>query len=164
MDAKTPEDLEATWQALLGRRGQLIEDPKLAGLALGLIQEMGNTAAQREVLRDLTRAWTGDWRLLLAAASMLVEQAGRRGMDEPPISEEGPASWAAAGLQSGLEALSDTDRETPEVAGNLYAMLGNALRLCGPSRDAEAQEAFTRAIELDPDRGEWWYDAGLLDK
>jgi hypothetical protein len=43
-------------------------------------------------------------------------------------------------------------------------MLGNALRLCGPGRDAEAQEAFTRAIELDAERGEWWYDAGLLDK
>ncbi|MGB9339791.1 MAG: tetratricopeptide repeat protein, partial [Polyangiales bacterium] len=41
---------------------------------------------------------------------------------------------------------------------------GNALRFCGPGKDAEAQDAFTRAIELDPERGEWWYDAGLLDK
>jgi len=164
MNGEAPEDLEATWQALLQRRGRLSEDPKLAGLALGLIQEMGNKAGQREVLRDIARAWRHDWRLLLAAASMLVEQAGRRGMDEPPISEEGPASWAAAGLQRALDSLSETDRKDPSIAGNLYAMLGNALRLCGPSRDAEAQEAFTRAIEIDPDRGEWWYDAGLLDK
>jgi len=164
MNAEASEDLQATWQELLTRRSQLLEDPKLAGLALGLIRELGNQAAHREVLHDLTRAWTDDWRLLLAAASMLVEQAGRRGMDQPPIAEEGPASWAAAGLQRCLDALDDTDRKEPEIAGNLYAMLGNALRLCGPGRDADAQEAFTRAIELDPDRGEWWYDAGLLDK
>ncbi|UCH28211.1 MAG: tetratricopeptide repeat protein, partial [Myxococcales bacterium] len=81
-----------------------------------------------------------------------------------PRSEEGPASWAAEGLQQCLDSLNDADRKDPDIAGNLYAMLGNALRLCGPNRDAEAQEAFTRAIELDPDRGEWWYDAGLLDK
>ena len=70
----------------------------------------------------------------------------------------------APALQRSLDALSDAERKDPDVAGNLYATLGNALRLCGPGRDAEAQEAFTRAIELDPERGEWWYDAGLLDK
>lgn len=164
MTADAPEDLEATWKDLLRRRAQLIEDPQLAGLALGLIEEMGNRPAHRDVLHDLTRAWSRDWRLLLSAASMLVEQAGRRGMDEPPLAEEGPASWAAAGLQRCLDSLDEAERTDPAIAGNLYAMLGNALRLCGPGRDAEAQEAFTRAIELDPDRGEWWYDAGLLDK
>ena len=164
MNAEPTEDLTSTWQALAKRRTQLCEDPKLAGLALGLVQEMGNQPMHRAVLHELTRAWTKEWRLLLAAASMLVEQAGRRGMDEPPLSEEGPASWAAHGLQQCLDSLNDADRKDPDIAGNLYAMLGNALRLCGPNRDAEAQEAFTRAIELDPDRGEWWYDAGLLDK
>jgi len=164
MNAKATEELQAAWKELLQRRAQLLEDPKLAGLALGLIQQLGNAPAHRSVLRDLAQAWEADWRILLVAASMLVEQAGRRGMDEPPIAEEGPASWAAAGLERALRALSDAERKDPAIAGNLYAMLGNALRLCGPNRDGEAQEAFTRAIELDPDRGEWWYDAGLLDK
>ncbi len=161
---EAPEDLESAWQALLGRRGQLQSDPKLAELALGLIRELGNQMGHREVLRELAAAWTDDWRLTLSAAALLVEQAGRRGMDEPPVSEQGPAWSAAAALEESLTALDETEQANADVAGLLHAMLGNALRLCGPGRDAEAQEAFTRAIELDPERGEWWYDAGLLDK
>ena len=161
---ESTQDLESAWKALIGRRGQLGSDRTLAELALGLIREMGNGVAQRDLLQELAGSWTTDWRLTLGAASLLIEQAGRRGMDEPPLSEDGPATWAASALKQSLDALDVEDRKDPDVAGNLYAMLGNALRFCGPGRDAEAQEAFTRAIELDPERGEWWYDAGLLDK
>ena len=158
------EDLESAWKTLLQNQHRLGSDRTLAELALGLIQQMGNGIAHRDVLRALAEAWTPDWRLTLTAASLLIEQAGRRGMDEPTLTDDGPASWAAAALQQSLDALSEAERGDADVAGNMYAMLGNALRLCGPGRDAEAQEAFTRAIELDPERGEWWYDAGLLDK
>jgi tetratricopeptide (TPR) repeat protein len=158
------ENLQSAWEALLQRQNQVSSDRKLAELALELVREMGNGPAQRDVLRGLVEAWTNDWRLTLTAAALLIEQAGRRGMDEPTLTDDGPASWAATALQRSLDALGDAERENADVAGNLYAMLGNALRLCGPGRDAEAQEAFTRAIELDPERGEWWYDAGLLDK
>ncbi len=158
------EDLQSTWEALCQRKDQLRLDRKLAELALGLIQEMGNGPEQRAVLRILAEAWADDWRIALPTAGMLIEQAGRRGMDEPTLSEDGPAWWAARTLERSLDALDESDRDNPEIAGNLYAMLGNALRFCGPGRDAEAQEAFTRAIELDAERGEWWYDAGLLDK
>lgn len=158
------EDLESTWEALQQRRDQLRSDRKLAGLALALIREMGNRPDHREMLQQLMEAWPMDWELALVNAGLLIEQAGRRGMDEPILTDDGPAWWAATGLQRSLDALSEGDREDADIAGNLYAMLGNALRLCGPARDAEAQEAFTRAIELDAERGEWWYDAGLLDK
>ena len=158
------ERLESAWEALLQSQQRLGSDRKLAGLALELIQQMGNGAPHREVLRELIEAWSADWRLTLTAASLLIEQAGRRGMDEPTLTDDGPASWAADALQRSLDALGDAERQEGDIAGNLYATLGNALRLCGPGRDAEAQEAFTRAIEIDPERGEWWYDAGLLDK
>ena len=163
-EAEATEDLQATWEALLARRNQLATDRTLAELALGLIRALGNGLEQRSVLKDLAEAWTGDWQVTLGAASLLIEQAGRRGMDEPPLSEEGPAPWAAEALRRCIDALDDVDRIHPDVAGSLYATLGNALRFCGPAKDAEAQEAFTAAIELDPERGEWWYDAGLLDK
>jgi tetratricopeptide (TPR) repeat protein len=158
------EDIDSAWEALLQRRKRMGSDRTLAELALGLIQQMGNGPAQREVLRELADAWSNDCRLTLVAASLLIEQAGRRGMDEPTLTEDGPASWAANAVQRTLAVLDDAEGQDAGVAGNLYATLGNALRLCGPGRDAEAQEAFTRAIELDPERGEWWYDAGLLDK
>jgi tetratricopeptide (TPR) repeat protein len=158
------EDLESAWEALLQSQQRLGSDRQLAGLALELIQQMGNGAPHREVLRQLAEAWSADWHLTLTAASLLIEQAGRRGMDEPTITDDGPASWAATALQRSLDALTDAEKRDGDIAGNLYATLGNALRLCGPGRDAEAQEAFTRAIEIDPERGEWWYDAGLLDK
>ena len=162
--AEPTEDLESAWKALLQSQNRLDSDRKLAELALGLIQQMGNAPAQREVLRGLAESWGTDWQLTLLAASLLIEQAGRRGMDEPTLTEDGPASWAAGALQRSLDALGDAERKDADVAGHLYATLGNALRLCGPGRDDEAQEAFTRAIEIDPERGEWWYDAGLLDK
>jgi tetratricopeptide (TPR) repeat protein len=162
--SEATEDLESAWEALLQSEKRLSSDRKLADLALGLIQQLGNRAGHRDVLRRIVEAWATDWRLTLGAASLLVEQAGRRGMDEPTLTEDRPAAWAATSLQRSLDALSDAERKDGDVAGNLYAMLGNALRLCGPGRDAEAQEAFTRAIEIDPERGEWWYDAGLLDK
>ena len=162
--AEATEDLQSAWEALLQSRSRLSSDQKLAELALGLIQQLGNGPAQRDVLRGLADAWSGDWRLTLLAASLLIEQAGRRGMDEPILTDDGPASWAAGALQRSLDSLSDAERADADIAGNLYATLGNALRLCGPGQDADAQEAFTRAIELDPERGEWWYDAGLLDK
>ncbi|MGD8605969.1 MAG: hypothetical protein PVH21_01655, partial [Myxococcales bacterium] len=160
----THEDLESTWNAIVQRSGQLASDRKLAELALALIRELGNRPEHREVLRTLIDSWPTDWQLTVATASLLIEQAGRRGMDEPTLTDEGPAWWAASGLKRALDTLTDDALEDPDVAGNLHAMLGNALRLCGPGRDAEAQEAFTRAIELDAERGEWWYDAGLLDK
>ena len=57
---KTSNRLEGAPQA-----NRLDSDRKLAELALGLIQQMGNAPAQREVLRELAEAWRRDWRLTL---------------------------------------------------------------------------------------------------
>jgi len=158
------DELEAAWQELLGRKGRLRSDRKLAQLGIELIRELGNGTPHREVLRELADAWAEDWELTLGIASLLIEQAARRGMDEPVVSEDTPARWASHGLRSALDPLKDPERQDPDIAGNLHASLGNALRLCGPGHDADAQEAFRRALELDGRRGSWWYDAGLLHK
>ncbi|MDH3201558.1 MAG: tetratricopeptide repeat protein [Myxococcales bacterium] len=160
-----PEDeLEATWRALLGRKGQLKSDRTLAELAIELIRELGNGTPHREVLRELAEGWPEDWKTTLAIAALLIEQAARRGMDEPVVSEDTPARWASDALRRALDALDHSERRDPAIAGHLHASLGNALRLCGPGRDADAQQAFNRALELDGERGSWWYDLGLLHK
>ncbi len=158
------DELEATWRELRGRKGQLRSDRKLTQLGVELIRELGNAMPHREVLRELAEAWSEDWELTLGIASLLVEQAARKGMDEPVVSEDTPARWASDALRRALDALEDPEREDPDIAGNLQASLGNALRLCGPGEDDHAQEAFSRALRLDGRRGSWWYDAGLLHK
>lgn len=160
-----PEDgLETAWRELLGRKRQLQSDRKLAELAIELIRELGNGTGHREVLRELAGAWSGDWTLTLGIASLLIEQATRKAMDEPTVSEKTPARWAADALQDALGSLGNAEGDDPNIAGLLHASLGSALRLCGPGHDAAAQEAFSRALELDKERGSWWYDAGLLHK
>ncbi|MGB5809277.1 MAG: hypothetical protein WBG86_02030 [Polyangiales bacterium] len=160
-----PEDeLAHAWKALLARKSQLGTDRRLAELALELISALGNTSDHRETLVSLAEAWTEDWRLILATASLLIAQAERRGMDEPVVSESTPAHTAAAALSRCLEALTPDEAQNPDIAGNLHASLGNALRRCGPSEDDRALEAFQQALGLDESRGSWWYDLGLLHK
>ncbi len=164
-EALFPEDeLEATWRALLGRREQLKSDRTLAELAIALIGELGNGTPHREILRELAQAWSKDWRITLAASALLIEQAAQRGMDEPVVSVDTPARWASDALRRGLSALDESQQRDPNIAGHLHASLGNALRLCGADHDLDARTAFERALELDHERGSWWYDSGLLHK
>ncbi|MDH3624027.1 MAG: tetratricopeptide repeat protein [Myxococcales bacterium] len=163
--APLPEDeLEATWRVLLGRKAQLKSDRTLAELAIELIRALGNETSHRDVLRELAEAWSEDWKTTLAIAALLIDQAARRGMDEPVVTEDTPARWASDTLRRALDALSDRERRDPDIAGHLHASLGNALRLCGPGYDADAQQAFNRALKLDGERSSWWYDLGLLHK
>ena len=166
LDATPPpsEELEAAWRDLENRKAELESDRTLAELAVRVIAGLGNQTKHRDVLHRLAQAWPRDRALILGAGGLLLEQAQRRGMDEPVTREDTPARWAASAFQSALEALRPAETKDPEVAGRLFVGLANALRLCGPGEDAASQEAFRRALELDESRGSWWYDVGLLHK
>ncbi len=164
-DSSAPDaDLAAAWAEVSARGTQLRTDRRLAELALGLVEALGNGAAQRDLLKDLAKSWSEDAELTLLIASLLLAQAERRGQDEPIVSEDTPARWAADALQAAWSSLDDEARAHPEIAGSLQASLGNALRLCGPGEDQAARDAFGRALELDPGHGGWWFDLGLLHK
>ena len=93
----------------------------------------------------------------LSQIRTLIAQAETRPLDLPRLHDDGPDTEAAALARQGLQS-----GEGDQAA--LWAALGNALRLGGPESDAEARDAFTRALALDPDQGQWWFDLGLLHK
>lgn len=163
-EATERAELDDAWASIVARRTRLGTDRRLAELTLEVVRARGNGPEHLEILRDVAKAWTADWALALAASELLIEQAGRRGMDEPPIRADTAATWAASALDDALGALSPSERGEPDVAGRLHASLANALRLCGPGRDEAARDAWNRALELDESRGSWWYDSGILHK
>lgn len=159
-DARKPEreELEAAWAQIADQIDRLAEDRPLAELAIQVIRVLGNATRHLVALRQIAVSWSREPDLVLGATSLLLEQAARRGMDEPVGEDDHPAAVAALCLEQCLEASAGPER------GPLNASLGNALRFCGPRRDADAQAAFGRALELDRGRGDWWQDLAVLHK
>jgi len=158
------EDLAAAWRDLEARGPRLRSDPKLARLAVELARALGNRASQRDLLQTIAEAWPNDPELTLGATALLIEQADRRGTDEPIVSDDAPARRAARALRGCIDALGEAAREDPAIAGPLYVALGNALRLSGADRDAASRAAFEEALKLDPTRALAWFDLALLHK
>lgn len=165
-DDEAAEDAELgqAWQSIVARKARLGSDRRLAELALQVIRARNNESEHQAIVHDIAKSWTADWQLALEASELLIAQANRRGMDEPITREDGPAWWAATSLRAALEALQPKARRDPEIGGRLYASLANALRLAGPGEDEAARAASRSALELDDQRGSWWYDAGILHK
>ncbi len=105
-----------------------------------------------------------DYKEVIRSNAATIAAAERRGMDEPPLREGSAAHLAASAALDCLESVSEPEAIDPNIGGYLWINRANALRLCGPQHDAAAQEAFGRALALDPERGWWWYDLGLLHK
>lgn len=105
-----------------------------------------------------------DWQEVIRQNATTIAAAERRGMDEPPLREGSAAHQAASSALRCLESLCEAEANDPDIGGYLWINRANALRLCGPQHDEAAQDAFGRALALDPERGWWWYDLGLLHK
>lgn len=160
----TPDDprreLQQAWNQVSKQLDRLGTDRALAELSLQLIRQLGNLREHQPALRRIAEAWDQDVALTLHASALLIEQAAGRAMDAPLLSEDSPSFWAATSLERCLRSAG----LSREQRGALAASLGNALRMCGPARDAEAIEAFEQALATDPNHGSWWFDFGLLHK
>jgi tetratricopeptide (TPR) repeat protein len=143
---------------------RLDQDPNLALLFVTLLARMPGRASLLEEAGRVLDRWPDRPDLVIAANAALIAAAERRPMDEPPLRADGPARRAADAAERCLAALSPEQAKDPKIAGYLWINRANALRLAGPDLDAEAQAAFRRAIELDPDNGSFWFDLGLLHK
>ncbi len=104
----------------------------------------------------------GDLDTLIATNRQLIATAERRPPDEPPLKESGPMTLLAETVARCLAALPAGAPE--DLKAQLWINRANALRLAGPGHDAEAEEAFAHALELDDSKGWWWFDLGLLHK
>ena len=157
------EDLDGAW-ALLERRADVRRDDReVARMWLELLRHSPSRASLIVEASEIVDAFPTDPTLVATACAALIGAAERRPMDEPPLTEDGPARRAAASALRCIESLSAPASHDPEVAGLLWIHRANALRYCGPSADEAAQEAFSRALALD-DRGWWWFDLGVLHK
>jgi len=136
-------------------------EPGLARLWLTLLRmEPAREGLQHDVLRWVAH-YPEDSALQLLGCDALIRAAERLGPDVPPTSD-GPAARAVEIAERSLERLSFEQRKQADVGGYWLMNHGNALRLA--HRYAEAAASFTEALELDPNNGDWWFNAGLLHK
>lgn len=161
--ATEANDRGTLWAALEPLAPRLGSDAAVAAVWAEALRTSPGRRTLVDEASTILDAWPGDAALVGAASDALVRAAERRPIDEPPLAE-GPASVAASALDRCLARLSVSERSDPEIAGRLWALRGNALRLLGPKRHADALAALERALALDPQRGEWHADVALLHK
>ncbi len=161
--AAQADDRESLWGALEPLISRLGSDAALAAVWAEALRTTPGRRTLTEEASTILEQWPRDPALVGATADALVRLAERRPIDEPPLSE-GPASTAASALDRCLVGLAPAERDDPEIAGRLWALRGNALRLLGPKRHADALAALERALALDPQRGAWHADVALLHK
>ncbi len=142
----------------------LDRDPELALLWATLLARTPARPSLLDEARRILGRWPTNPELVMAANAALIASAERRPMDEPQLRDDGPAHVAADAAARCLAALPPEAAQDPSIAGYLWINRANALRLAGAAHDAEAQEAFARALALDPANGHWWFDLALLHK
>jgi tetratricopeptide (TPR) repeat protein len=157
-------DGDAAWALLAPHEPALGHDRELTRLWLDLLRLTPQKPSLEAEVELAIAGFPGDPPVVIAADAALLARAARRAPDEPTLREDGPAHRAAAAARRCIESLTDAQRRDPEIGGFLFANLGNALRLAGPKHDKESHDAFYRALEIAPDRGDFWHDLGLLHK
>jgi len=157
-------DVGAAWAAIEPHREAAKSDPELAILFLSLIHATPDRPGGDETAVALGTAHAAEPSVVAMAVRSLIGIAELRVQDEPKLEAEGPAEHAADLAKAALVALSDAERANKDVGGWLRSLHANALRLCGPARDEEAQAAFEVALDADRGDGGLWFDLALLHK
>lgn len=139
--------------------------PSNRNAAIEAVRALRDTAASERAARarTLLEHWGRDPEIVSAVCASLLDPVRHRPVDERPLALE-LANLAAETAGACLEGLDDRARNDPERGGLLWINRANALRFCGADYDSQAQQAFERALELDGQRGWWWFDLGLLHK
>jgi hypothetical protein len=153
-------DVESALAALSAREADLDRDPELAAVWLDALRALPTRpTVMAEVQRVLAR-WPHDPALVTRACDALIRVAERTPPDVPPT-QQGPAQLAA---EAAAQCLSSLATSGPDAAYRAYLHMGraNALRL-SHAYDEGLTEC-RAALELEPARGAFWLNLGLLHK
>ncbi|MFI5305740.1 MAG: hypothetical protein ACHQ53_00230 [Polyangiales bacterium] len=153
-------DAQQALDVLAPRKHEIDRDEGLAVAWLDVLRETpARETLQIEVSRILVR-WPEDPALVMRACDALIRAAERTPPDEPPA-ERGPAQLAAMAAAHCLAGLAP-EPSNASVRAFLHMSHANALRL-SHAYD-EALGACERALALEPERGAFWLNLGLLHK
>lgn len=156
-------DLAGAFALVLADEAALADQEGVAALHAELLSSDPARPTLRAEAWKLIERWGGVPVVSYHVVEALLRAAERHAPDEPPLDPESDARAAAGAAMRVLEALGER-RDDPAIGPFVYAQLGNALRLAGPGEDARALEALTRATQLAPANGGFWFDLGVLHK
>ncbi|MFW5876451.1 MAG: tetratricopeptide repeat protein [Myxococcota bacterium] len=156
-------DAEGALGALEPLRDRMGTDRDVALAWMELVAAVPSRDTLVDEAREALEAFRDDPQVVVAACAALIARAQLRAPDEPAL-EEGPARIAADAAARCLERLGEASEADRELHGYLWINRANALRHLGGAFDDEAQEAYRRALELEPERARWWFDLGVLHK
>jgi tetratricopeptide (TPR) repeat protein len=142
-------------------RNRLEHDAALAKLWLTLLRIQPSREGLQSEVERIAKRWPDEAALQLAACDALIRAAELVGPDMP-VPSDGAADRAVNLAETNLNRLALPQRKQAATGGYWWMNLANALRLS--HRYAEAADAYAQALELDPNNGDWWFNAGLLHK
>jgi tetratricopeptide (TPR) repeat protein len=151
-------DVRGALREAEGSDAELTNDAELTSAWIDLLRQAPVPAVAHWVARALARH-PAHPEVVTRGCDALIRVAERVAPDEPRPADD-PARVAA---EAAARCLADAPRsELAALEGYLHMSRANALRL---ARDHDgALASYRAALTLDPERGTWWFNLGLLHK
>jgi len=159
--ALAARDTARAFSLLKPLKTRLDQDRRLATAWLTLLRIVPSHPGLIDDVDHILVHWSTDRDLRLAGCDALIRAAELLGPDAPS-GQAGPALKAANLAAQSIEQLSAEARRDPNVGGYWLMNYANALRLAHLYDEAES--AYSAALALNPQHGDWWFNYGLLHK
>jgi hypothetical protein len=162
-EALAARDTQRAWQLIapLYAARTHLTDARVANVWLTMLRITPTRETLVAEAEEILEHWQRDSDLQLLGCDALIRAAELQAPDVP-VSESGAAVKAVAVAERNLARLSAAQLADRAVGGYWLMNAANALRLA--HRYPEAEAAYDKALALDPDNGDWWFNFGLLHK
>lgn len=149
------------WQLIAPLSAARTLDSRVANVWLTLLRITPTRESLLAEALEILERWPADTTLQLLGCDALIRAAELVGLDVP-VSESGAAMQAVRVAERNLKRLTAAELGDAKQAGYWLMNLANAQRLA--HHFPEAEEAYDRALALDTNNGDWWFNLGLLHK